>query len=80
METQGPIGRDVVAPTASVYWDTTASGSGPRKYANRRTSNAGCLPAKMETQGPIGRDVVTPHSLSILGHYSLKVWAQEICK
>jgi hypothetical protein len=39
-----------------------------------------CLPAEMETQGPIRRDVVAAHSLSILGHYSLKVWAQEICK
>jgi hypothetical protein len=34
----------------------------------------------METQGPIGRDVAAPHSLSILRHYSLKVWAQEILK
>ncbi len=34
----------------------------------------------MKTQGPIGRDVVAPYSLSILGYYSLKVWAQEICK
>jgi hypothetical protein len=34
----------------------------------------------METQGPIGRDAVATHSLCILGHYLLKVGAQEILK